>query len=648
MRVEVFIIFFQIRHLRFYFILTLLLVFAGIAPAYAIGLGKLHVLSGLGQSLQANVILLGTEANEIGNNCIRVKVGTAEGVFLAQAAVSIIEIGKNKAISMSTGLRLNEPAVKITIDVSCETQLHRDFLVLLDPPEFLPAIIRNSPNAVTKFSAPIEPVAGISQAPQISNEVPPSLQISKKHKSNKPTSTQKSIEKLNTKPIKKLKPVKLEKSTKDVLRLSDDMPFGPEGLKISTTLSPLLEQKISENMEQIRRAQRQMATILRGEDLSKPANPDVDLEQKTIQKLLDESAQLRNNNKADEIYFDEIRKNSFSRNWVIGLASLVLASLLIILLLFIHVRQMQTSVEMSWWEQGKDKKEAERRKSVAEKVDEVQATYETSATGADVHSHDVIGFGSHGVLQSVNDDAVTSEFAFENKKQIFFKGATNTRTPTLEESNTSTFNFFSGPGSSVKVEEISDITQEAEFWMSVNDPQRAIEILNDQEDVVHPDSPVPWLYLLDLYRLVKNRVKYDSLRDRFINIFNANIPDFDTEASDKNVLQLEDYPHLIERICRTWNGNEIIPLLESLLLDDREGKRTGFELPVYRDILLLISIAHEIEKMFAIDNSKSSSRQGLHEGLSRTKNVGESKNDSNLDMIEFEVIDFPNATSIKK
>ena len=84
------------------------------------------------------------------------------------------------------------------------------------------------------------------------------------------------------------------------------------------------------------------------------------------------------------------------------------------------------------------------------------------------------------------------------------------------------------------------------------------------------------------------------------------------------------------------------------MLDDREGKRTGFELPVYRDILLLISIAHEIEKMSTIDGSKLNPRVRSQDEHPSTKNVENQKNDSNLDMIEFEVIDFPNVTSVKK
>ena len=151
----------------------------------------------------------------------------------------------------------------------------------------------------------------------------------------------------------------------------------------------------------------------------------------------------------------------------------------------------------------------------------------------------------------------------------------------------------------------------------------------------------------DFLALVKDKSKYDNLKNRFIVFFNAHIPEFDEKLVDVDVgvLQLENYPHLIERICRTWGGGEIIPILESLLVDDREGKRTGFELPVYRDILLLISIANELEKMRAIDGSKSNLRSRFQEQQATAENTESSKNENKLNAIEFEVIDFPKNAS---
>ena len=191
----------------------------------------------------------------------------------------------------------------------------------------------------------------------------------------------------------------------------------------------------------------------------------------------------------------------------------------------------------------------------------------------------------------------------------------------------------------MKVEEISDVTQEAEFWMSVNDPERAIEILEPQAELDQPDSPVPWLYLLDLYRVVGNKEKYDPLRDRFVVFFNANVPEFEVDPATLPSRHLDDFEHLSKKICSMWNSNEILPFLESLLIDDRDGKRMGFELPVYRDILLLISIANELERQ-----KTSGGGARVWENASTTPVATNApvmlEEDSNV--INFETIDFQN------
>ena len=130
----------------------------------------------------------------------------------------------------------------------------------------------------------------------------------------------------------------------------------------------------------------------------------------------------------------------------------------------------------------------------------------------------------------------------------------------------------------------------------MNDPQRAIAILEPQGDDDSLDSPVPWLYLLDLYKLVGEQAKYDDLKGRFKGKFNANIPAFDEKVLPENVRGMEDYKHLMEKVCALWHTNQILPFLENLLVDDRAGARVGFDLPVYRDILLLIAISNELER----------------------------------------------------
>jgi FimV-like protein len=149
-----------------------------------------------------------------------------------------------------------------------------------------------------------------------------------------------------------------------------------------------------------------------------------------------------------------------------------------------------------------------------------------------------------------------------------------------------------GMASNLEIKDIADLMQQAEFWMLLQDPFRAIEILEPYRDAPHPESPVPWIYLLDLYRMVGDKQKYESLIARIENIFNAKIPKWDGQFGI-TPRSLNDFPHVVEKICDLWDSNEIEPYLESLLRDDRDGARHGFDLPVYRNIIQLITLARE-------------------------------------------------------
>jgi len=63
------------------------------------------------------------------------------------------------------------------------------------------------------------------------------------------------------------------------------------------------------------------------------------------------------------------------------------------------------------------------------------------------------------------------------------------------------------------------------------------------------------------------------------------------------VRHFEDFPHLVTNCTALWTTDDISAYLESLLVDDREGERIGFDLPVYRDILFLLGICIELKRV---------------------------------------------------
>lgn len=147
-----------------------------------------------------------------------------------------------------------------------------------------------------------------------------------------------------------------------------------------------------------------------------------------------------------------------------------------------------------------------------------------------------------------------------------------------------------------KVEEFTDVMYEAEFWVSLGKPDNAISILEHYTLSETSHSPMPWLFLFDLYRKTDANDQYGSLQYQFQRYFNAKIPDWDDYDTALHSMGLEQMGVLMARVEALWGGAEVVPFLESLLMDDRDGTRQGFELGVYRDILFLLDLAREIKK----------------------------------------------------
>ncbi len=622
--------------------------FGATTSVFALGLGELRVRSSLGQPLLVHSNLMGAETESLNPSCLRARVVSMDGAFIASATISIHQKQKMRALSFSTQQAINEPAINLIIDINCETQLHREFSILLDPPNVSvgSASISRDPSPFAK-----------SDTPQISSQTftdvaPTNASLlkstEKKQKQRSAEALPKALNEESPVPQKKSKN-RVEKSiasnvpAKDVLKLSDDivLPDFPQGLRMSDILSSSSGQQLVENNLELRAAQARMAAILRDEVAPvAPALPNV-VDSSEIASLKRDTEKLRQQNLQDKSALVQLQSKSGFDYWVVILGLIAILAIGIILFLLVYIRKNLSAQNATWWEDGEQALENQPEK-IEDVINSLQASYDGKSGNTAPKSEPLSKQASDAKVVA---DSIESEHLNVQESQ---DGKSVGRTPSLEETNSSIFNFFAPRGNSVKVEEISDVTQEAEFWISMNDPQRAIEILAAQEQLEHPDSPVPWLFLLDLYRTVNDQQKYDRLRDRFIVFFNANIPEFETNLSTLPSRHLEDFPHLMQKICEAWNGNNIISYLESLLVDDREGKRAGFDLPVYRDILMLLGIAHELDRIMAIEGPVKEMRSEVDVKLPLEENVTDPIAETEFGTIEFETIDFPRMEVNKK
>ncbi|MFZ6686516.1 type IV pilus assembly protein FimV [Undibacterium sp. SXout11W] len=605
--------------------------------AHALGMGGLRIQSSLGQQLRAQLDVTGVDIEDLDVGCFRASIESPEGILLSNVDVRIASQGGAKFLVLGTRKNIHEPAVKVIVHVSCDVQLHREYMILLDPPE----ISGSAPNVVLPS---LERTATTAKVAQLKNE---KLVVLPRPFPEKLASRQKTeivsdlvTVKKNTKKLRLVGKASESSNTRDSLKLSDEPELLPQGLKLADTITARADDKSSDASAELRLAQMQYAAMMRGEDVPRVVPGKLESTEQKNQLLLKESSQLKRQIQQDKSTIEDLKENSIPKTWFYLLLLLVAGALAVAGVLIAYIKRVHKKTSSTWWEQKEAKPAPDTKLNIEELVNSVQASYGPTTTSVPSDSTESILRPALGAIstQSKVKPPIESPLGGLDAPSVFGRNYT----PSLEDTNSSTFNFFSSRTNSVKVEEISDVTQEAEFWMSVNDPERAIEILEPQAELDHPESPVPWLYLLDLYRVVGNKDKYDPLRDRFVVFFNANVPEFEIDPATLPTRHLDDFEHLSKKICSMWNTNEILPFLESLLIDDRDGKRMGFELPVYRDILLLISIANELERqksMGEIDRGRnyftgSASSVAVHKPHEEDGNV-----------INFETIDFENKSN---
>lgn len=149
----------------------------------------------------------------------------------------------------------------------------------------------------------------------------------------------------------------------------------------------------------------------------------------------------------------------------------------------------------------------------------------------------------------------------------------------------------------VKAEELLDMQQQADFFVSLGQHDQAITVLRsyigqagggtDAADT----SPLAYLDLFRLYHLLNRRHDYQLLRDDFSQAFHVSVPEFDDYRHQS--LGLQAYPETLSRIVVAWPRPAVLPLIEGLIFKRPDGSTEVFDLEACRDLLLLYAVAKE-------------------------------------------------------
>jgi len=151
---------------------------------------------------------------------------------------------------------------------------------------------------------------------------------------------------------------------------------------------------------------------------------------------------------------------------------------------------------------------------------------------------------------------------------------------------------LSGMPRIVNAEELFDVQQQADFFLSLGNAEKAVEVLLHHITDNVETSALVYLDLFDLYHKLGRRDDYDALRTDFHRMFNAQVPAFDDYAMDSH--GLEFYVEAVTRIESLWPTSKVLDVLEESIFRKPDSRGEVFSLAAYRELLLLHSVAKKI------------------------------------------------------
>lgn len=150
-----------------------------------------------------------------------------------------------------------------------------------------------------------------------------------------------------------------------------------------------------------------------------------------------------------------------------------------------------------------------------------------------------------------------------------------------------------GAGRSVATEELFDLQQQVEFFISLGQADQAIEVLKAHLADSPMASPLAYLDLLKLYQETGQRGEYVALQKQFRRHYKGKVPAFDTPASEQ--LGLLAHAAVLEQLQGLWPEPGVLDLIERFIFKGEPGyEGAAFDLEAYRELLLLYGIARDV------------------------------------------------------
>lgn len=339
------------------------------AQAGAVGLGPVELRSRLGQALRAVVPLTLGSGERLAPACVRASRPALrdDGVpTLAPLRVALEWHGARGQLVLTTREAVQEPAVRVAVEVGCEAAVTREFVLLLDPPregeaaapapaagaaefssryideQWAPAADASSPGPASRHRPaagavarpPVLPSARLSAAPAAETAMlPHTRSLARRHAKKAANAV----------------------PPKDRLRLSDDSGFIPRlaretGMRVDDRMldrAPAPRDAVAKRSLALEQAR--TAAILRGEDPNAAVLAKDDEVARRLADIGREMAALRQQVDAASLNARRVQRESVPRGWWWSIVAVAVLACAAALALAWRLRRTRRGGDAPWW-----------------------------------------------------------------------------------------------------------------------------------------------------------------------------------------------------------------------------------------------------------------------------------------------------------
>ncbi|MGM9515241.1 type IV pilus assembly protein FimV [Roseateles sp. DB2] len=582
-------------------------------PSAALNVGAPQTHSALFQPLRLVFPLQLLPGEGLSPDCVKAVLVAGETRLPAdQVQVQLLgrTEGEINAVRVSSLIPIDEPLVSVSLSLGCPTRYTRQFTALIDPQ---PSGMRSEPPAMLEgdelYSPALRaalatpgskagdllapgravPAQGAAQAPtQIPTQVP--TQAPTASSASQPEASLKKS--TSTRGAAKQAGKSRAVPAAEAHASASSAPLGGKAPRLQLEAPEVLAAASSEpspsavleSQQQVKQLEVELARVR--------------AEAKEVQDTLKQlSAQLRHPQGVD-------------RSWLLMLAGISLLLAVACAWLFMQLQSLRRATHEAWWAHvpeagstraGDSKAPSAAAMALAAEAGPTPTAHDTTAAlhAQPEPAEDAVGRDFlNSELPPIQEDTAATPFARTAPVSAEDAEAVSLQLLDMPQANTDLQPLQTLPERSavdgVSVEELIDLEQQVDFFMVLGQQEAAVELLSQRLHEKGRHTALPHLKLMEILQRHGDQTGFERVANEFSERFHAQAPVWNDDiAAGEGLLA---YAQATELIVQSWRDAAMTMQLIQTLLAHGDPDGRAFDLPAYRDILMLYAVARDISE----------------------------------------------------